>query len=520
MSGPSTAPPEPAAGDRWAQVLVVGSAVAVTVAIVARFVAGSPLWLDEALSVNIASKGFSGITEALRSDGHPPLYYWLLHVWMEAFGSSDASVRALSGLCSVAALAGCWQMGRELARDLPGSMQARWAPWCVAVVAAVTPWSVRYGTEARMYALVTVEVVIGWWCLRRSVRGGSRRWLIGVALSTGALLLTHYWALYLVAAAVMVLSVRWWRAGAQRRRFVAPLAAVLLGCLAFVPWLPVFGDQLAHTGTPWAPPARPTVVVSTTITDLGGFSADAAVFGLVIVVAALVGVFVRPNGQSLELLVTGRPETRREAAMVALTLGIASVAMVVGRSAFASRYAAVIVPMVVVLAGLGVAALGTARRISIALVVVVILAVPGIAYNVRTDRTQGGDVVAYLRAAAAPGDVVAYCPDQIGPAFSRGLDEPADLQLVRYPDLGDPSLVDWRDYADRNAANDPGAFATELLERGEGRTIWFAFSPGYRTLEGQCEAVYATLAAVRTDEQVIGTARGVFEPGALARFAP
>ena len=52
---------------------VIGTAVAV--AVIARFVTTSPLWLDEALSVNIASLPLGDIPDALRQDGHPPLYY-------------------------------------------------------------------------------------------------------------------------------------------------------------------------------------------------------------------------------------------------------------------------------------------------------------------------------------------------------------------------------------------------------------------------------------------------------------
>ncbi len=52
-----------------------GLVLAVALGVVARFVATSPLWLDEALSVHIASLPMGDIPDALRHDGHPPLYY-------------------------------------------------------------------------------------------------------------------------------------------------------------------------------------------------------------------------------------------------------------------------------------------------------------------------------------------------------------------------------------------------------------------------------------------------------------
>ncbi|MEY4916125.1 MAG: hypothetical protein RL616_38, partial [Verrucomicrobiota bacterium] len=40
-------------------------------------------------SVNIARLPLGELPEALRHDGHPPLYYALLHVWMQVAGSGD-----------------------------------------------------------------------------------------------------------------------------------------------------------------------------------------------------------------------------------------------------------------------------------------------------------------------------------------------------------------------------------------------------------------------------------------------
>ena len=48
---------------------------------------GASLWMDEGLSIGIASQPFFDIPGVLRQDGSPPLYYLMLHVWMEVFGT-------------------------------------------------------------------------------------------------------------------------------------------------------------------------------------------------------------------------------------------------------------------------------------------------------------------------------------------------------------------------------------------------------------------------------------------------
>ena len=56
------------------------AAVAIAVGIFTRFVTRSSLWLDEALSVIIASAPLGQLFEHLKHDGHPPFYYLLLHL--------------------------------------------------------------------------------------------------------------------------------------------------------------------------------------------------------------------------------------------------------------------------------------------------------------------------------------------------------------------------------------------------------------------------------------------------------
>src|SRR5271165_2323093 len=62
---------------------------------------GGQLWLDEANTVGIAAHSLGAIPGVLRAGGGAPLYFVLLHVWMQMFGSSETAVRALSVLFGV-----------------------------------------------------------------------------------------------------------------------------------------------------------------------------------------------------------------------------------------------------------------------------------------------------------------------------------------------------------------------------------------------------------------------------------
>ena len=141
--------------------------------------------------------------------------------------------------------------------------------------------------------------------------------------------------------------------------------------------------------------------------------------------------------------------------------------------------------------------------------------------NVTGERTQlGAEVVPALNERAHAGDVVVYCPDQLGPSGTRHLR--SDLVTLAYPTLGSPSRVDWVDYEERNSAADPDAIATEVLARAGDHTIWLAWAGTYRTFEGQCEELNTAFLRARPTGQARVTDNGneFFEHAWLFEFPP
>ncbi|HUF32503.1 MAG TPA: glycosyltransferase family 39 protein [Acidimicrobiales bacterium] len=495
-------------------VLVVALVLAVVAGVVLRAWSRSDLWLDEALTVNIASLPVGEMVDALERDGHPPLYYLLLHGWMRLVGSGDLAVRTLSGLLGVVALPLMALVGRRHGG----------APVAVAalVILTTSPFAVRYATEVRMYALVIVLVLLGWLALRQARSAPSAPWLVAVAAVSGLLLLTHYWAFFLLAAVGGALAWEAWRVGpGDLRRTATRLAVgVAAGGILFLPWLPSFLVQAGSTGTPWGRPERPATVLMVTLRDFGGgANAEAELLGFLLLALVAIGLLGRAVGSSrVELDLRTRPGVRPEAVVVGATLGIGVVAGYVFDSAFASRYAAIILPLVVLMAAVGVVQLPRASVQAGVLAVLAVLGLLGGARNLVTQRTQAGQVASAVTATASSGDVVAYCPDQLGPAVSRLL--PDDLRQLALADDVAPHFVDWVDYADRMAEADTAAFAAEVDELAGDRTVWLVWSGGYRTLEGTCEALTNDLAVLRPDRTVMVESGEQFEHAWLFRFGP
>src|SRR5262245_23845252 len=151
----------PTVSDRGTALLLGAAVACCATGVVMRWWPRRALWLDEAQSVSFARLAVRSIPHALREDGAPPAYYVLLHVWMAVFGDGNAAVRGLSAALSTATIVVLWAWTRR-----------RWGPTVGLLAAglmATSPFAVRYAAEARMYALVMFEVVLGLWADRKSV---------------------------------------------------------------------------------------------------------------------------------------------------------------------------------------------------------------------------------------------------------------------------------------------------------------------------------------------------------------
>jgi hypothetical protein len=460
--------------------------------------------LDEALSVNIARLPLGQIPAALLRDGAPPLYYFLLHFWMQVFGSGDLAVRALSGLFSVATLPALWLAGRQL-----GGRRA--AAWTV-LIAASSPFAIRYATEARMYSLVTFLVAWGYLALRKSLKEPTGASLASVAVIAAALALSHYWALYLLFVVALILLAQALRSGSRPARNA--LIAMAVGGVLFVPWVSRFLYQLHHTGTPWAD-APPFGSLITSVTFwAGGPLRTGPLLAVIFLALIVLAIWGRPDPEGVRLVHTARPEAGALALVVFGSLVVAYVAGVVSHSTFADRYTSIVFPLFVVLVASGLLALGSAKVRTGVLTAIVAFSLFNSVGALSLQRTQAGRAAHLILKNAENADVIAYCPDQLGPAVSRILDGKSDhgagpilsrqFQQLAYPAGASPRFVDWVDYAERNRASDPIEFAHLLETRvPTGGSIWLVSSPGYRTYGSKCSQLKEELASIHPNSETL-----------------
>ncbi len=241
---------------------VVLVALIMVAAAAARFyhLGVQPLWLDEALTWLYAGAQYQ---ETAGSDVHPPLYFSLVRVWMHgvpgleipalAVQDNEFFLRLPSAVLGVLTVPLVFAVGRVIGGIRLGLVAA--------LLFAVAPFQVRYGQEARMYALLTfLAVLVMWgvaWLLTlsrvdasgangseadsRALLGQGRAlpaWLAIVAGRVGALY-THNTAVVLLISWNLVVLMCLLAGGLRQPRFVWHWSAAIATILVcWTPWLP------------------------------------------------------------------------------------------------------------------------------------------------------------------------------------------------------------------------------------------------------------------------------------------
>jgi Dolichyl-phosphate-mannose-protein mannosyltransferase len=245
------------------------------------------LWIDEAFSWKVATIPWHAMLTVIASrEASMGLYYLLLRPWIAVLGTSEAGLRSLSAVCSVATVVLIYRAGKR--------MFGAGAGIAAALLFAVSPLGVVYARDARSYPLEAMLVVASLIFFLRTSERPTAGNLAGWIASSVFAAIAHVVSVTVVPAELLPLLLLD-RAKVPWRRMLS--GAVLIGTL-LVPfvlllehadhgqlaWIPgtdwsVIGQTLfgiANGMTPYHP-SGPAVVIAFSL---------GAVFGLVALIDA------------------------------------------------------------------------------------------------------------------------------------------------------------------------------------------------------------------------------------------
>ena len=245
------------------------------------------LWYDEAVTAQVAAQGITELTRWTADDIQPPLYYYAVAGWTRLAGRSEWALRFPSVIFGTLTVPLMWSLALRLfGRRRRGQMAALAA----GLLAALSPLYVYYAQEARMYTLLTFLGLLAGYALLRAMaddrrylhppaavagavwtreqsspvvdptgrlraRPSSIRWWVLFVSASVALLYTHYFGVFLLAAYGVCFMIGWLVSLARGTPRWRTLTVFVFCCLSilllYLPWLPAMLNRYAVDHSYW-----------------------------------------------------------------------------------------------------------------------------------------------------------------------------------------------------------------------------------------------------------------------------
>ncbi|MBX3176539.1 MAG: glycosyltransferase family 39 protein [Candidatus Hydrogenedentes bacterium] len=225
---------EQAGAPRAREIAALIACLAAGIALNLRAIGGEAAWCDEALTAACHPADSLAAYLACAFERDPtirlaPLYHLVQYNWSALFGGSLLSLRALSVTLSALAMLQLYAFARQIASPAVARLAI--------LIASASVFQVYFAQEVRVYALLNLVALCAMAAFRAAARGGSGRALAWNALLNAMLLLTHSFAVLLVATQGILIALGL----APRRRALRWLGVHLLLGAAYPFWLWAIG---------------------------------------------------------------------------------------------------------------------------------------------------------------------------------------------------------------------------------------------------------------------------------------
>jgi uncharacterized membrane protein len=220
---------------RWLLLAVVAVYVAM------RVYRGAAICMDgdEIFSVGVAEKDWMGLLRAVGQDSiHPPLFYFLLKIWVAIGGDSLFWTRLLPTVFSTLAIVPMVLLGREF------NLRPLTVNTTVAL-AAIHPYLLYYSQHVRMYTLLMLCALTSLWVFHACITPGKRPEtgkFMALTLVNIVSVYSHYYG-WLIIGLEFCYLIFWKRE--HLKRMMVSCAVVFI---AFTPWIYWAGKYIRAKG--------------------------------------------------------------------------------------------------------------------------------------------------------------------------------------------------------------------------------------------------------------------------------
>jgi len=219
----------------------IGCAVVVLLATALRslFAGKADIGNDECFSLYYAIGSFSDYAAALSTNDNPPLWEFILHFWVKAFGISALSIRILSVTFSSLAVVPIWLTGERFV--------GRHAGLVASLLYSFSTFSIFLAHDGRVYSLLCLLSAWSLYLFLVAFNDTEQKYgvWIGLTIVNVLIMYSHYMAFWVIVVEALVILIA---PGALKRLWKPALAHIAALVVCYLPMWPVLYCRLLDSG--------------------------------------------------------------------------------------------------------------------------------------------------------------------------------------------------------------------------------------------------------------------------------
>jgi len=206
---------------------------------------GAPsLWFDELSTAGRIDYPLIQVIKNLFVSSFPPLYYILMHLWVNIFGVSEITLRFPSLIFSVLSIFFIFKLTKTLYDEKLGLISA--------LLLSISPYSINYAQEAKMYSMLWFLGILSFYYFYKFTNDPTKRNLFLYILFTTLSIYTLYVGFLFIIVHNICYFIFFEKK--QTKRWLLGQFFVLL---LYLPWIYIFIDNaLKRTGITWIYPTH------------------------------------------------------------------------------------------------------------------------------------------------------------------------------------------------------------------------------------------------------------------------
>lgn len=252
-------------------------------------------WGDELYTMinTTTDKSFFEIFQNLKIDVHPPLYYYIVHVFNFILGNTLFSARFVSFIFGVLGFYGIYLLGKEL-------FNKKVATIAVALL-VVNYFHIYHSQEARMYGMLFVTTAFSFYFLIKFIKNPTLKSALWHSVFASLMIYTQFFALFTLFAEYLILLFFIIKPvqTTQKKFFSYTLISGVLTAIMYIPsWIIFF--SMSKRDSFWI--ARPEVDVYTVMfKEFFGFAEIPLIIAFLAVILFFIKLFQRSERANLQI---------------------------------------------------------------------------------------------------------------------------------------------------------------------------------------------------------------------------